>query len=142
MRHAKPSDLNTILEIFKENKEWFPHVRKSHIENRIAREQVILQDGVVITYHRNQRNGPIGRDSDVKVEKNSYILHQLINQYKGNGKTKEVLQEFFNYAGTVYLTVRAENNRANAFYKKMGMKEIGYCNWSQGKMKGKVWKNG
>ena len=101
-----------------------------------------LQDEVVITFHKNRQNRMIGRDSNVRVEKDSYIIHQLINRYKGNGKTEDTIKEFFNLAETVYLTVRAENKRANNFYKKIGMKQVGYCNWSNGNMKGKVWKYG
>jgi len=142
MRLAIDTDFDKVWQIFHENKEWFPHVRKSHVRNRIDREQCIYQDEVVITFHKNAQNRMIGRDSNVRVEKDSYIIHQLINRYKGNGKTKDAIKEFFDFAGTVYLTVRAENTRANAFYQKIGMKEVGYCNWSQGNMKGKVWKYG
>ena len=28
----------------------------------------------------------------------------------------------------------------NRFYKKIGMKKVGYINWSKGTMKGNVWK--
>ena len=93
------------------------YVRKSHVRNRIDREQCVLQDEVVITFHKNRQNRMIGRDSNVRVEKDSYIIHQLINRYKGNGKTEDTIKEFFNLAGTVYLTVRAENKEQITFTK-------------------------
>ena len=53
---------------------------------------------------------------------------------------EKVINEYFDYVNTnVYLTVRDENIPANKFYKKVGMKKVGYINWSNGNMKGTVW---
>jgi hypothetical protein len=32
MYHAKETDLDVIMNIFKKNREWFPHVRSFHIK--------------------------------------------------------------------------------------------------------------
>ena len=57
-----------------------------------------------------------------------------------NGNAEKVIKEYFDYVNTnVYLTVRDENIPANKFYKKVGMKKVGYINWSNGTMKGTVW---
>lgn len=141
MYKVQESDFDTVWDIFQNSKEWFPHVRKSHCKVRISRGQMILEDGVLITYHENKNNRKIGFDTDVKVEGGSHIIHQIVNSNMGNGNAEKVIKRFFDFVGTnVYLTVRSENIPANKFYKKIGMEDVGYINWSKGEMKGKVWK--
>ena len=146
MYHAKESDLDVIMNIFKKNREWFPHVRKFHINTRIGRKQVILEDGVVITYHYYTRNQPLSKlDKDgnelgpsVIAEKGDYILHQIVTNEKG--KASIVLQKFFDYVKSkrVYLSVRSNNEIAIKFYLKNGMKLVGHTHWSDGKMPGDI----
>tara|TARA_Y100000361_G_C11148962_1_gene339850 strand:+ start:188 stop:628 length:441 start_codon:yes stop_codon:yes gene_type:complete len=141
MNYATIKDFEEIWAIFEQNKEWFPHVRTSHVENRLKWGQVILQDGIVITQQQYKRNGKIGKDTDVDVKKGDYIIHQIINSNPSNGNAKKVIKEYFDYVNqNVYLTVRSENIPANKFYEKVGMEKVGYINWSKGKMKGNVWK--
>ena len=141
MNYATIKDFEEIWAIFEQNKEWFPHVRTSHVENRLNWGQVILQDGIVITQQQYKRNGKIGKDTDVDVKKGDYIIHQIINSNPSNGNAKKVIEEYFDYVNqNVYLTVRSENIPANKFYEKVGMEKVGYINWSKGKMKGNVWK--
>jgi len=146
MYHAKESDLDVIMDIFKKNREWFPHVRKFHINTRIGRKQVILEDGVVITYHYYTRNQPLSKlDKDgnelgpsVIAEKGDCILHQIVTNEKG--KASIVLQKFFDYVKSkrVYLSVRSNNEIAIKFYLKNGMKLVGHTHWSDGKMPGDI----
>ena len=141
MIYATPDDFDAAWEFFDTNKEWFPHVRKSHVRNRLEWGQVIIQDNVLITQQRYKRTGRIGRDSDVTTKMGDHIIHQIIAKNKGTGEAARVIQEYFDHVNTdVYLTVRAENVPANKFYKKIGMERVGYINWSNGKMKGNVWK--
>ena len=141
MNYATIKDFEEIWAIFEQNKEWFPHVRTSHVENRLNWGQVILQDGIVITQQQYKRNGKIGKDTDVDVKKGDYIIHQIINSNPSNGNAKKVIKEYFDHVNqNVYLTVRSENIAANKFYEKVGMTKVGYINWSKGKMKGNVWK--
>ena len=140
MNYATIDNFDEVWNIFQNNKEWFPHVRTSHVRNRLSWGQVILQDGVVITQQQYKRNGKIGKDSDVKIEKGDYIIHQIINSNPSNGNAKKVIEEYFDHVNqNVYLTVRSENIVANRFYEKVGMTKVGYINWSKGKMKGNVW---
>ena len=140
MNYATIDNFDEVWNIFQNNKEWFPHVRTSHVRNRLSWGQVILQDGVVITQQQNKRNGKIGKDSDVDVKKGDYIIHQIINSNPSNGNAKKVIEEYFDHVNqNVYLTVRSENIVANRFYEKVGMTKVGYINWSKGKMKGNVW---
>lgn len=141
MIYATPDDFDTAWEFFDTNKEWFPHVRKSHVRNRLEWGQVIIQDNVLITQQRYKRTGPIGRDTDVTTNIGDYIIHQIVAKNKGTGEAVKVIKEYFEHVyGNVYLTVRAENVPANKFYQKIGMERVGYINWSNGKMKGNVWK--
>ena len=141
MIYATPDDFDAAWEFFDTNKEWFPHVRKSHVRNRLEWGQVIIQDNVLITQQRYKRTGRIGRDSDVTTKMGDHIIHQIIAKNKGTGEAARVIQEYFDHVNTdVYLTVRAENVPANKFYQKIGMERVGYINWSDGKMKGNVWK--
>jgi two-component SAPR family response regulator len=141
MNYATINDFDEVWQIYKDNKEWFPHVRAFHIKNRLRWGQVILQDNVLITQQQYQRRGPIGRDTDVSVEKGDYLIHQIVARNKGTGEAVKVVQEYFDYINAdCYLTVRDENKPANAFYKKLLMERVGYINWSAGTMKGNVWK--
>tara|TARA_B100000035_G_C21006270_1_gene557401 strand:- start:1254 stop:1694 length:441 start_codon:yes stop_codon:yes gene_type:complete len=140
MNYATINDFDEVWNIFQENKKWFPHVRTSHVRNRLNWGQVILQDGVVITQQEYKKNGKIGKDSDVSVKKGDYIIHQIINSNPKNGNAKKVIEEYFDHVNqNVYLTVRSENIPANKFYEKVGMTKVGYINWSKGKMHGNVW---
>jgi len=147
MYHAKESDLDVIMDIFKKNREWFPHVRSFHIKTRIGRGQVILEDGVVITYHLYTRNQPLSKlDKDgnelgpsVMAEKGDCILHQIVTNERG--KASIVLQKFFKTveSNKVYLSVRSNNDIAIKFYLKNDMKLVGHTHWSDGKMPGNIY---
>jgi RimJ/RimL family protein N-acetyltransferase len=140
MNYATIKDFDEVWKIFQDNKEWFPHVRSFHIKNRLNWGQIILDDGVLITQQMYQQTRKIGQDTNVKVQAGSYLIHQIINSDKSNGKAKIVIRRYFDHVETdVYLTVRKENIVANRFYKKVGMKDIGTINWSKGAMKGIVW---
>ena len=140
MNHATIEDFDEVWKVFQDNKEWFPHVWNTKVKKRLINNELIFQDGVVITYSKSKRNGKIGRDTDVSITKGDYIIHQIINSKQGNGNAEKVIKEYFDHVNqNVYLTVRSENIVANRFYEKVGMTKVGYINWSNGKMKGNVW---
>jgi hypothetical protein len=67
------------------------------------------------------------------------MLHQILNAEKGSGKAVPVIQQFFDEVATnVWLTVRADNDRACAFYRKVGFDEVGETSWMKGKLLGRV----
>ena len=149
MRYVTEDDFDEAWEYFHSNKEWFPHVRKFHIRNRLKWGQVIIQDNVIITQQQYKRTGPIGRHTinfgneprNVITQKGDYIIHQIISKNKGSGGATKVIKEYFEHVNAnVYLTVRENNVPANNLYKKVGMKRVGIITWSQGKMRGNVWK--
>lgn len=141
MNHATINNFDEVWKVFQDNKEWFPHVWNTKVKKRLLNNELIFQDGVVITYSKSRKNGKIGRDTDVFITKGDYIIHQIINSNPSNGNAKKVIKEYFDHVNqNVYLTVRSENIAANKFYEKVGMTKVGYINWSKGKMKGNVWK--
>ena len=149
MHHAKKDDIEKIMNIFKANRKWFPHVREYHIKTRIERNQVILEDDVVITYHLYTRNQPLSKKDkegnnigkEVMAEKGDCILHQIVKDKESKSKASDVLQKFFKTvkSNKVYLSVRSENEVAIKFYLRNGMKLVGRTTWSEGKMPGDIY---
>jgi len=141
MNHATIDDFDMVWKVFQDNKEWFPHVWNTKVKKRLINNELIFQDGVVITYSKSRRNGKIGRDTDVSITKGDYVIHQIINSNPRNGNAEKVIREYFDHVSQdVYLTVRSENIAANKFYEKVGMNMVGNISWSKGKMLGNVWK--
>jgi len=141
MRFLTGDDFDEAWTYFEDNKEWFPHVRKFHIRNRLNWGQVICEDGVLITQQAYKRTGKIGHDTDVVTQKGDHLIHQIIAKKQGSGSTAKVANKYFDHVNTnVWLTVRAANHRANSFYKKIGMNMVGHIYWSKHTMKGNVWK--
>ena len=136
MNHATIDDFDMVWKVFQDNKEWFPHVWNTKVKKRLINNELIFQDGVVITYSKSRRNGKIGRDTDVSITKGDYVIHQIINSNPRNGNAEKVIREYFDHVGQdVYLTVRSENIvKTNKFYEKVGMNMVGNISWSKGKM--------
>ena len=74
MIFAVPSDFDKVKSIFYAHKKWFPHVRTDYMKRMIARQQLILEDGILITFHHCKRKQTIG---DVHVRKGDTVLHQI-----------------------------------------------------------------
>ena len=145
MRHAKPEDLDRVMEIFKQYNEWFPHVRRFHINNRIIWGRCILDNDVVITYGGNRSEGPQYNSNrnvgDFQIYKGDVILHQIAKDKNGTGIASDVLQRFFKFINAnVVLSVRSDNMAAKKFYEKNDMVRVGDIQWSKKKkLDGDVW---
>ena len=134
-------DFDSVWDVFKKNKKYLGHVMSIKVKDRIEKGNVIFQDGVVITFHISKVSTKFGKDCDVSITKGDCILHQIASDEHSKGNGSKVLQEFFNFVDTnVYLGVLDDNDVANNFYVKNGMKKVGYINWSKGKLKGSVFK--
>ena len=132
MYHATKNDFEEVMSIFKDNRKWFPHVRSYHIKKRIERNQVILEDDVVITYKYYKVKTKIGKE--VQALPNDCILHQIVA--KKPGTASAVLQKFFKYTKRkVFLSVRRDNNIASKFYLKNDMRLVGEHNWAKNGVK-------
>ena len=107
MNHAKETDFETVKEIFYQNKKWFPHIRNDYMKRMIAKDNLILDNDVVITYNFYKRKQRIG---DVIAQQGDCILHQIAAKYH-NGSASWVLQKFFEFVNPrrVFLSVRSDN---------------------------------
>ena len=137
MIFAQKKDFNKVKEIFYSHKKWFPHVRTDYMMRMIDKKQLILEDGILITFHHAKRRQKIG---DVQLEKGDTVLHQIASDSPGSGNAQSILNNFFEYCPKdVFLSVRADNLTANKFYVKMNMNLIGSTSWAKGTIPGNVY---
>ena len=137
MNHAKETDFESVKEIFYQHKKWFPHIRTDYMKRMIAKENLIFDNDVVITYNFYKRKQKIG---NVIAQQGDCILHQIAAKYH-NGSASRVLQKFFEFVNPrrVYLSVRSDNEIAKKFYVKNNMKLIGSTTWAKGTLPGDVY---
>lgn len=137
LNHAKDNDFDTVWNIFKNNKKYFPHIRTDYLKRNIAKGQVVLDQDVVIVYNIYKRKQRL--NEEILAQPGDCILHQIVAKNK-NGSAKEVLHKFFKHINTrVFLSVRSENDIAKRFYEKNGMLKIGDTSWSKGKIPGDIY---
>ena len=134
MNHAKETDFESVKEIFYQHKKWFPHIRTDYMKRMIAKENLIFDNDVVITYNFYKRKQRIG---DVIAQQGDCILHQIAAKHH-NGSASQALQKFFEFVNPrrVYLSVRSDNEIAKKFYVKNNMKLIGSTTWAKGTLPG------
>ena len=139
MNIAKIEDLSVIESIFAPYKKtYFPHIRQDYLKRNIAAGNVVLEDGVVIVFGVYKRKQKIGT---VEAQRGNAHIGQIVTASQGSGNASKILLKFFNEMNCdVWLTVRAENPRARAFYEKNGMKNVSSISWSEGKIPGVVYK--
>jgi predicted negative regulator of RcsB-dependent stress response len=131
MIHAKENDFDVVKEIFSQHKQWFPHVRQDYIKRMIASGNLILDNGVIITYNYYKRKQRIGT---ITAQQGDCILHQIVA--KNRGTASQTLQNFFNWTNRrVFLSVRNDNQIAKKFYEKNGMDLVGFTSWSKSGVK-------
>ena len=137
MNHAKETDFESVKEIFYQHKKWFPHIRTDYMKRMIAKENLIFDNDVVITYNFYKRKQRIG---DIIAQQGDCILHQIAAKHH-NGSASQALQNFFEFVNPrrVYLSVRSDNEIAKKFYVKNNMKLIGSTTWAKGTLPGDVY---
>ena len=137
MNHAKETDFEAVKEIFYQHKKWFPHIRTDYMKRMIARENLIFDNDVVITYNFYKRKQRIG---DIIAQQGDCILHQIAAKHH-NGSASQALQKFFEFVNPrrVYLSVRSDNEIAKKFYLKNNMKLVGSTTWAKGTLPGDVY---
>jgi len=140
MNHAKETDFELVKEIFYQHKEWFPHIRTDYMKRMIAKENLIFDNDVVITYNFYKRKQRIG---NIIAQQGDCILHQIAAKHK-NGSASQALQNFFEFVKPrrVYLSVRSDNEIAKKFYLKNNMKLVGSTTWAKGTLPGDVYQYG
>ena len=143
MTFATPDDFENVKTIFKTYEAVFPHIRTDYLMRRINDQQMVFEDGVVITIHIVKSRYKLGLAEYMKS--GDCVLHQIAAQQTGNGQAAKILQKFFDEMQTnVFLSVRKDNLRANKFYQKMGMELIGdehntLIRWSNDTLPGNVY---
>ena len=139
MNIATLEDLDVIESIFAPFiKTYFPHIRQDYLKGKIEKGNVILEDDIVIIFGVYKRRQKIG---GVEAQKGDAHIGQIVAKSQGSGNASKVLLKFFNEMNTVvWLTVRAENPRARAFYEKNGMKNVSEISWAEGTIPGVVYK--
>lgn len=136
---ANIENLNEIMSFFKQYKDIFPHIRQDKIKNKITNNQAIYDEGVFITFTKYKKRTRLG---NCLTSKGDFILHQIFNQTKGNGKGEKILNKFFKYiqpTDKLWLTVRASNIIANSFYRKMGFIKVSNIYWKNKTIEGNVY---
>ena len=132
MIHAKDTDFDAVKDIFKQHKEWFPHIRQDYIKRMIDSGNLILDNDVIITYNYYKKKQRIGT---VTAQQGDCVLHQIAAKNR-NGSASQALQNFFKWTNRrVFLSVRSDNIIAKKFYEKNGMDLIGFTSWSLGGVK-------
>ena len=138
MRHATLDDYDVIMKLFRVHSDIFPYMREDTLREKIQGEGglVIFDDNVVIIYLRYKRKSRLGNN---QTQVGDVVIHELVKGDGGNARN--VVERFFRYVGSpVWTTVRSDNIRAKRFYEKIGMKRTGEIFWSNGDLKGDVYK--
>lgn len=118
-----------IIDIFKLYPDVFPggyfRFLKAKITNKIEKNEIIYENGVILTWTKYKRKTKIS--PTVSILKGDIKINQLVNRYQGNGMANKILSTFINNNNgtTLYLDVKADNERAINFYKKNNFKVIG-----------------
>lgn len=137
---AKQSDLETIYKLFRDEKEYFGHVRKDQLERRIKQKQVIYHNGAVIIYHNVERTQIISTGSNVSATRGDCILHQIVSKVKRKGRGSSVMRTFIQEnQRNVFLSIRQDNMNARKFYETLGMKIVGSTSWGKNNVSGKIY---
>lgn len=142
MIFATKEQAKEIYEIFRKRADIFPHIRYDYLQRAINGGRCVYQDGVVIIfsiYKKRTRVGTCG------IPRNNCMLHQIVNGNEGNGNAKAVLKQFLAYISSlnlpaVWLSVRADNNRATKFYERNGFVEVGTVKWMNGTLAGTIYR--
>lgn len=142
MIFATKEQAKEIYEIFRKRADIFPHIRYDYLQRAINGGRCVYQDGVVIIfsiYKKRTRVGTCG------IPRNNCMLHQIVNGNEGNGNAKAVLKQFLAYISSlnlpaVWLSVRADNNRATKFYERNGFVEVGTVKWMNGTLAGIIYR--
>jgi len=139
LNRASLDQLDEIYNHFYNCREWFPHIRKDYVERNITAKKVVYDSGVIIIFNQYQRRQRIGT---VEAQRGDFILHQILNPHRNSGQpscASDILQRFcFECAADVWLSVRADNDRAAKFYSKNGFTLAGTTSWMSGTLPGLV----
>lgn len=144
------SVIEKSMEIINLYPEIFPHLYKQGFKlvKRIKSGNLILEDGVLITFTKYGNSGKISPNAKVLKKRGDYIIHQIASDKSVKGATKKVLDKFVEYCRlgggeSIFLTVRAFNEHARQFYERYGFVYMDDIKWNSketGEIPGVIYK--
>jgi hypothetical protein len=144
------SVIEKSMEIINLYPEIFPHLYKQGFKlvKRIKSGNLILEDGVLITFTKYGNSGKISPNAKVLKKRGDYIIHQIASDKSVKGSTKKVLDKFVEYCRigggeSIFLTVRAFNEHARQFYERYGFVYMDDIKWNSketGEIPGVIYK--
>lgn len=135
---AQPADAKSIYKVFQAYPDVFPHLRFDALQRRIAANECLWQNGVVLTFHDYKRKTWLG--SHCLCPAGTTVLHQIAKDPDTDSEDVHELWDYFVYThiqsdhhlnNTLVLTVRENNIRAREFYHKKGLKDHSRIEWSE-----------
>jgi len=137
MNKATLKDFDNIWSIFKKYKNVFPHIRTDYLKRQIKNRNVIFENNVVLVTSKYKRKVNLGNRT---FDKNTIIIHQIVNDDVGNGCSSVLIKKFLNEVrNKIILTVRKSNKIARRFYEKNNFKEVGKIFWSNNQIEGVIY---
>jgi hypothetical protein len=128
-----------VLSLFRLYPKIFTHVKPAYIEECLKKTRCIYEDQVLIIYTIYKRQNRIG---NYVAQRDFVTINQLVSKEPGKGNATTVMQRFLSWIGkTVCLSVRTDNVKAVAFYRKLGFKECGVTSWKNGTVPGIVFEH-
>ena len=122
-RYAQTSDVNKIINIFKNNK-WLSKYKYIYIQNKIKKNECIFESGVIINFTLVKKKISFG---NISIYPNNTLLDQIIRENLSlkNTYAHHVFTKFLNCTiGNTYLIVDINNYRAINFYEKVKMVKL------------------
>lgn len=143
MQLATGENQTDILTVFRQHKTVFPYLRVDYLNRKIAAGSVIWDGKIVIIYQLckvNRTLGGVNGKGSVDIRKGDIMLSEMASKYPGSPDAGAVFQQFLKeFQTTIWLTVRADNKRACAFYKNHGVLPVGSIAWSKGTIPGFIY---
>ena len=139
MKTATINQLDEVYSVFRQHKEYFPHIRKDKLQREIENQNIIFDSGVVLAHQMYKRAVSLGNK---RFEKGTAIIHQIANKNQGNGNAYKILNQFINSLSSkcrCVLTVRKSNNTARKFYERNGFNVVGKIKWSNNSIDGLIY---
>jgi len=130
MKLATMEDFDEVWSILMQYKNIFPHLRYDYMTRKVTSNETVFDQGVVITFTKYKKKTKLG---NISAFGGDYIIHQIAVKNQGDGSAKKIILEFLNWidSSKCWLAVRASNERAIQFYKKLGFKEMSNIIWSK-----------
>ena len=129
--------------------EIFPHLYQQgfKLEKYIVKGNLILQDGVFITFSKYKTNGKISKNdvknvlsiphkpANIYKKKGDFIIHQIGSNQSNKTAAIMTLSLFREHCKSkhtenIWLTVRDENQNAIRFYERFGFVREGDIFWT------------